>query len=226
MARRAFDLDEQYVVRAISDGERGTSSVPRGEPLRGPRPVGWLDLLSFNAPGTRCKRTAACIYAKLGLHPIALHGVCDDGVCTCRRVDCGAAGKHPVGKAWQRGNFNLTGLDRQLAENPCRNIGLRMGLQPNGRTLIAIDVDGPRSLLDPLEDEHGALPHTLTAKTSRGLHLLFWLAPGEKIRNRVHLAPGVDVRADGGQIVIAPSRHISGAYYEWLDVMEPSEMPE
>ena len=100
-----------------------------------------------------------------------------------------------------------------------------MGLQPNGWNLIAFDVDGDRSLLEPLEAEHGALPPTLTTKTARGLHLIFRVPTTMKIRNSVRLAPGVDVRSEGGQIVAPPSRHVSGAYYSWAAIREPARLP-
>ena len=105
------------------------------------------------------------------------------------------------------------------------NLGLRCGLQPSGVYLVAIDVDGPRELLEPLEKKNGKLPPTLTARTgSGGLHLIYRVLPNHKISNRVKLAPGIDVRAEGGQIVVSPSRHHSGTYYQWLNACEPAEL--
>jgi hypothetical protein len=165
------------------------------------------------------------LYAALGLHPIALHGIDDRGRCTCGRADCSAAGKHPVDRGWQDGPLRYDVLSDYLYEHPRANVGLRMGAQPGGWTLIAIDVDGPRSLLAPLEAEHGALPPTLTARTGRGgLHLLFRVPADRAPRNRVRMAPGVDVRSVGGQVVAAPSRHASGAVYGWTHILEPAEL--
>lgn len=191
-----------------------------------PRPTAWTDLLMHDAPGTRDRRCAAAVMAKLGLHPIALHGIAADGGCTCTRgKSCGAAGKHPVVAAWQRLPLDMEELDAMLASTWRFNLGLRCGPQRNGWNLVALDVDGPRSLLEPLEKKNGKLPPTLTARTgSGGLHLIYRVPPDRKIGNRVKLAPGVDVRADGGQIVVSPSRHRSGTSYQWLDAREPAEL--
>jgi putative DNA primase/helicase len=103
-----------------------------------------------------------------------------------------------------------------------------MGNQPNGMTLIAIDVDGAVDLLDPLVAKWGALPDTLTARTgSGGMHLVFrWPAgvklPGNWVKSH---APNVDIRAERGQIVVAPSMHYSGNRYAWTRAIEPAELP-
>jgi len=129
-----------------------------------------------------------------------------------------------VHKGWQSAGLDVVRLDRALARNWRLNVGLRMGLQPSGSTLIALDVDGDRSLLAPLEAKHGPLPETLTARTSRGWHFIYRVPADAGIRNRVRLAPGVDVRAEGGQIVVSPSRHASGTFYTWINIREPAEL--
>lgn len=191
-----------------------------------PRPTEWTDLLAHNGPGTRDRRGAAAVTEKLGLFPIALYGIAADGGCTCHKGPrCDSAGKHPVSAAWQKMPLDATELDAMLASNWRLNLGLRMGMQPSGICLVAIDVDGDRSLLEPLEAEHGKLPPTLTARTgSGGWHFIFRVPANRQIKNRVRLAPGVDVRSEGGQIVISPSRHRSGNYYSWVDAREPAEL--
>lgn len=193
-------------------------------------PLSWASLHLSDAPGCRDKRTAALVYAKLGLVAIALHGVLDDGVCTCGADPCGDdnrnAGKHPVAKNWQLGDVDPLALDEMLMRNWRFNIGIRTGYQRNGRFLVVIDLDGPRSLLEPLEKEHGPLPPTLVARTGRGgLHFYYWLRSGVEMGNRAGIVPKVDVRGEGGQVVASPSRHASGNYYTWLDVREPEVLP-
>lgn len=185
----------------------------RNSPPRDP----WNDL--GNATD---RRSAAAHLIRLGLHPIAIHGL-RDGKCTCPK-ECGkSAGKHPVLRGWQHADLDGDSLDKMLATNWSYNLGLRMGPQPNGWFLIALDVDGPRELLKPLEAEHGALPPTLTARTgSGGSHLVYRVSdPKRAPGNRVKLAPGIDVRSEGGQIVCAPSRHLSGAPYAWAELRVP-----
>lgn len=191
-------------------------------PPREPIPHGWHDL-EWIAQTDR--RDAIRIYARLGLHPIAVHGI-RDGACTCSRPDCAARGKHPVDVGWQRGALELDVLDAMLLTEWRYNVGLRAGRQPCGRSLVVIDVDGPRELLEPLEREHGAFPETLTARTGRGgLHLFYWLRDGIEMGNRANVVPHVDVRGTGGQVVAPPSRHASGTSYEWINVREPAVLP-
>jgi hypothetical protein len=82
------------------------------------------------------------------------------------------------------------------------NIGIK-----TGEGLAVIDVD-PRSggALDP------AWPETLTARTpSGGYHLYFGVVG--RVRNSASvLAPGVDVRGDGGYVVGPPSVTEVGEY--------------
>jgi putative DNA primase/helicase len=193
-----------------------------GDPIR---LEGWAQLAWISMTD---KRDAEAIYARLGLHPILLHGLLDDFACTCGRKDCDKSrGKHPVHKDWQTTRLDVAALYNALQRNWRYNIGIRTGLQPCGRGLVVIDVDGPRELLEPLEREAGEpFPPTLTARTgSGGLHLYYWLRDGIELRNRGGWAHKVDVRGYGGQVVAAPSVHLSGNKYEWLTVMEPAVLP-
>lgn len=201
----AFDLDEPYV--ATDPGDRDEHLV---RPLR----WRWLERVST-------VRQAARLCVGLGLHPIAVHGVRPDGSCTCERPDCAQPGKHPIAKGWQTAALDLDSLDRTLARDPDLNVGLRTGRQPDGRFLIVVDVDGPRSLLEPLESGHGAFPETLTARTGRGgLHLYYFSET--EMGNRAGVVDHVDVRGRGGQVVAAPSLHRSGDRYTWLEIREPA----
>jgi hypothetical protein len=174
------------------------------------------------------RRSSARWLAWFGLHPILLNGLLDDGACTCGRPDCDKSrGKHPVHKNWQTASLDVDGIDRALQRDWHYNIGIRTGLQPCGRGLVVVDVDGPRELLEPLEREAGEpFPPTLTARTgSGGLHLFYWLKPGLEPGNRQGLVPHVDIRGYGGQVVCAPSLHLSGNKYTWIDVREPAVLP-
>ncbi|MBN1605512.1 MAG: bifunctional DNA primase/polymerase [Polyangiaceae bacterium] len=195
-----------------------------------PRDLGWDSVYFFDAPGTRDKRVAVAVYAKLGLHPIIIHGLQDDGSCTCGQAECTkSAGKHPISRGWQTERLDVERLDRQLQKNWRLNVGLRMGRQPDGSFLVAFDIDGPRSLLGDLETELGALPPTLTARTgSGGIHMICRCSG--PIANRVRLVQAdggqVDIRGEGGQVVVSPSLHRSSNHYRWTDVQEPARLPE
>lgn len=107
-------------------------------------------------------------------------------------------------------------------------VGLAMGRQPDGRFVFALDVDehdpahsGSETLAD-LEAAHGSLPDTPRSITGAGgIHLLFTAPPGVEVRNGI-AGDGLDVRGEGGQIVVAPSVHpVSGQRYEWEDTYAP-----
>jgi hypothetical protein len=85
--------------------------------------------------------------------------------------------------------------------------------------------------MEELERQFGELPATVEAQTgSGGRHLLF-KHPGQRIPNSAGLlGPGLDIRGDGGYIVVPPSLHVSGRRYAWDGAqnpvhMEPSPMP-
>lgn len=90
--------------------------------------------------------------------------------------------------------------------------------------LVVIDVDlrhGGDAGLDKLEREHGRLPTTVECRTGGGGRHLYFTHPGGVIRNKVGLAPGVDLRGDGGYVVAPPSVHSSGVQYAWVEGCGP-----
>ena len=176
---------------------------------------------------------AAVAYARRGWRVIPLHHVrefSETPTCSCFRGktgDCKAIGKHPTIKNWRE----VATTDVQLITAwwrawPRANIGLLMG---GVARLVTIDVDGDegRESLSKFEAAHGALPETLTQLTGRtagGEHRMFTVPPNldiNRIRNRAKLAPGIDIRAEGGLIVAAPSVHPSGNTYRWVDTAMP-----
>jgi hypothetical protein len=110
-------------------------------------------------------------------------------------------------------------------------VGLAMGLQPDGRRLFALDVDehdpaaSGGDTLRELEHRYGYLPATVQAITGNGgLHYIY--DSGDQIVTNGaanQLGPGLDVRGEGGQIVVEPSIHPNGAPYTWEDGYAPWE---
>lgn len=45
------------------------------------------------------------------------------------------------------------------------------------------------------------------------------------MRCRTNIAPGIDVRGDGGYIVAPPSLHASGNRYQWVETHHPDRTP-
>jgi len=59
-------------------------------------------------------------------------------------------------------------------------------------------------------------PTTVYSETARGIHAIYRIPPNAVIRNRVRLAPQVDIRGEGGYFVAPPSVHQSGHRYRWI----------
>jgi hypothetical protein len=89
-----------------------------------------------------------------------------------------------------------------------------------------LDIDlrdgGPESLAT-LERTGGPLPETAKARTGGGgMHLFFRYPAGERVGNSAgRLGLGLDVRGEGGYVIVPPSRTQSA--YEWLDRMPPAD---
>lgn len=91
------------------------------------------------------------------------------------------------------------------------------------------DDDGRRTLAD-LEAIHGALPATREQRTgSGGRQLFFAWEEGRHIPNSAgnKLGRKLDVRGQGGYVILPPSLHPCGGRYEWIsDTYEPAAAPE
>ena len=100
--------------------------------------------------------------------------------------------------------------------SPHAGIAVATGAKSN---CFVLDVDGldGQHALDKLEAQHGELPRTLTVITpNHGMHLYFRPPPGVTVRNSVgKIAPGIDVRGEGGYVLAPPSVHPNGRRYAW-----------
>jgi hypothetical protein len=169
--------------------------------------------------------SAALAYAKnLQWLVLPCHSFSEDGNCTCRAIDCGAAGKHPrTANGMKDATTDAKKIESWWSQWPDANIGIATGTVSG---FDAVDIDPRHGGDDSLQDaksEHGELPETVEALTGGGgRHLLFKHAAG--VRNTAGRLAGIDVRGDGGYIVVAPSRHQSGQLYSWEDSSRPGEI--
>lgn len=104
---------------------------------------------------------------------------------------------------------------------------------PTGETSgwLVIDSDprhGGDVSLCALFEQHGELPETLEAETGGGgHHIIFQYPKGSNIRNSAgKLGEGLDVRAEGGYAIVAPSLHGSGRRYRWRNENAPAPAPD
>lgn len=131
--------------------------------------------------------------------------------------------KRPLDKGgFHTATHDHKAIERAFLRDNATMIGVPTGL-PSGIVVIDVDVRPNFSGMAWLNENREVLPPTRTHKTrSGGLHLVFRRPPETVIRNSASkVAPGVDVRGDGGYVIFPPSPGYSVA-----DGMEPAEMPE
>ncbi len=102
--------------------------------------------------------------------------------------------------------------------------GLNLGLRTGARSqVIVIDDDRVKHGLD----EFDAPPTGLIARSPTGSTHYYYRCPAVPPRNSAsHLAPKVDVRGEGGQVVVPPSIHpTEREEYRWAALGEPGPFP-
>jgi hypothetical protein len=146
--------------------------------------------------------------------------------------------KYPVGvDAWQ--DMDLERMEAEFdnwwPEGTTNGIGWVMGPQLNGMFVWAVDLDRHDPDADgvanwkAVREECGPVPNTTISRTGGGgVHLVFAAPPDCDIRNfqvkPTKIAPGIDVRGEGGQIVVPPSVHpVTGEFYRWGEGTAPWE---
>ena len=109
---------------------------------------------------------------------------------------------------------------------PDASIGMPTGYR-SGRLVIDIDPrHGGDKSLAVIEEEYGTLPATLEVQTGGGGRHFHFQLRGLDIRNSDSgIAPGVDVRAVGGFVVVPPSLHPSGNRYAWANKNAVLDLP-
>jgi hypothetical protein len=167
-------------------------------------------------------------YAARGWPVIPLWWPLRTGGCACGQPDCSNPGKHPlVRSGFHSATTDLDRIQRWWTRWPLANLGIRTGAASG---LLVLDVDGVAGMesLRALRGEHGALRAAWVRTGSGGWHAYMRMPDDAPVRNSVgRLAPGLDVRGEGGSIVAPPSRHASGGSYRWLKLgVEPPDAPE
>lgn len=191
---------------------------------------------------------AARSYAQAGIPVFPLFGLVTGGDgggegarlnCECGEARCDRPGKHPR-LAWTR---EATTDEERIADWwrtwPGANVGIPTG-DRSGLIVIDLDVeevthangmtsivDGHAELSGWLESELGLgwsadklESETLVARTGSGGRHIVLRDPGD-VRSAGRWLPAVDLKARGGYVVAPPSRHASGASYEWLTELAP-----
>ena len=154
---------------------------------------------------------AALLYAQSGWHVFPLK-TNDKTPLTAHGVKDATADPDTVRNWW--------------AQWPTANLGLHCGA--SGLLILDFDTDkegyAGGELLERLRSEH---PTTTQRTGGGGYHLLYQQPDGDTLGNgRGALPKGVDVRGQGGYIVVAPSIHPNGNPYQWLPGLpKPQPLP-
>jgi len=177
---------------------------------------------------------AALYYANKLSWPVlpCHHIVAQNGQCSCvnksKKPCANKPGKHPRTKhGLKDASCDEAQIRMWLNMYPQANLAIATGQVSN---TMVLDVDprhnGDHSLR-AYTDEHGPLPETPTQRTGGGgWHHVFAMPPGVDIRNSSDkLGAGLDVRANGGYIIVAPSGHESGGEYVWQEDAKPGALP-
>lgn len=119
---------------------------------------------------------------------------------------------------------DITKIEKWWSDWPESNIGVATG---KASGIVVLDIDsgkgGDESLL-ALVGEYGKLPHTVESLTGGGGRHILFAHPGIEIHNSSGLiGDGLDIRGDGGYIVVPPSIHPSGNIYQWELSSLPSQ---
>lgn len=126
-------------------------------------------------------------------------------------------GKKPLipWKRYQTQRATEEEIDEWFAdEGP--NIGIVTGSISG---LAVLDVDSPDAMRFALQWEHGrglGESYLPIVETGKGWHVFYAMPPGLRNVQADPAWPGIDLRAEGGYVVAAPSRHVSGHVYRWV----------
>lgn len=160
-------------------------------------------------------------YAEAGWKVLPIFGLREDGFCACGDTNCDKIAKHPVTSlvphAVKDASCDATKVRGWWSVGDW-NIGVACG-ESSG---LVTDVDGAegRATLDDLEP----LGETLVCETGGGgLHL--WWRPVLGLKN-ARVLPGIDIKTDGGYVVVPPSVHRSGVVYSWVGDWEVGKIAE
>jgi hypothetical protein len=155
---------------------------------------------------------AAVSYAQQGWHVIP--------------VGAGPDRKLPYIKNWtEEASTDWDTIAGWWSEYPDANIGIVTGGK-SGFWVVDVDmkngVDGLKSLRDKFgtDLDFDSQRYLVGQTATGGFHFLFAWDAALPVRNRQAVLPGVDIRGEGGQIVVAPSsRLINGreVAYQWND---------
>lgn len=157
-------------------------------------------------------KDCALVYAKQGFPVFPLGKY--------RENDTGEKAKKPACKHGLKDGTTDTTAVAALFTSEDFNVGCATGRRDDGKYLVVVDVDPGHGGDSSWQELIAKYPEIDTAtscvETGTGGRHYYYLSDVE-IRNSASvLAPGVDIRGEGGYVVLPPSRHPNGNKYRWL----------
>ena len=166
-------------------------------------------------PSEEEMRKHVVLAKRMGFKLIPLYTPMKRGGCTCGNPKCKAVGKHPMWSKWTSESTWIKSkvfMDDIIANKHSwsENIGILTG---KASDIIVIDIDGDigKESLKEFEKEYGKIPNTFSVSTGRGFHL--YVKSFAQLKSVIGILPGIDIRANGAQVVFAGSVHASGSQY-------------
>jgi hypothetical protein len=183
--------------------------------MHGPQPIANVVPEQLVAVNMMRPLDAALHYAYLGLPVFPVASVDRrTGVCGCKDgAACESVGKHPLVKWADRATTERDAIRNWWGGwKPDANIGIPTGVRSG---LIVVDIDrqhNGHATREALAEAGYVFPPTLSARTRNGgWHFIYEAPSGLRVANTtaalvgVGETPGIDVRGDGGYIIVAPS---------------------
>ena len=167
---------------------------------------------------------AALTYAARGWHVFPCHTPTKGG-CSCRRA-CGRdRGKHPrTIHGLKQATTDEAQIRKWWTMWPSANVAIRTGEVSGLVVLDRDDYKGGAVSLEELEHTYSGLPETVLSLTGGGGQHYCFAHPGTPVKTTVEsVAPGLDIKGEGGYIVAPPSLHMSGKPYTWEIMHEPED---
>ena len=170
----------------------------------------------INNNDSKLLKSALAYATKFNFSVIPLHWI-ENSRCSCGQKGLCSEGKHPLTKNGVKdATKDITQIIKWWNKWPNANIGIACGVKSD---IFVVDVDVDNTIdghdtLKDLENRYGKLPNTPMQLTgSGGTHYIF--KNNVEIKNLVKFLPGLDIRAEDGYILGAPSSPISGKEYIW-----------
>lgn len=132
---------------------------------------------------------------------------------------CRPGEKPPAIKNWRNvATTDAEQIKRWWTENPSYNIGFPTDAAKHFVTDADVDISKGKNGLEVVrqfEVENGPFPKTACSRTPRGgMHQHYRCGEGFA-KTCTNVRPGIDVRADGGYVLLPPSI-VNGKSYEWI----------